>query len=132
MHILIGLVVGLAVITLLIIGWLNGSLFASVFLSLPPAAYLMIACLQQSSGNNRFYPGWVLICVGTICIVWMPRYLWMRAHHRPWRARPVKSQSAYDAGVAFANGLFRDDTIRAKATTVLRIAGPVSGPASER
>jgi FtsH-binding integral membrane protein len=76
MHVLIGLVVGLAITTVLLIGWARGNLFACVFLSLPPTAYLLIVCLQQSGNvHNNFYPGWVLACVGLICVVWAPRHL---------------------------------------------------------
>lgn len=93
MHILIGLVIGLGVTTVLLIAWARGSLFASVFLSLLPAAYVLIACLQQISGGNNFYPGWVLVCIGLIAVAWLPRYRLLRAMRGPaypvYRAPPA-------------------------------------------
>lgn len=83
MHILIGLVIGLGVATILLITWARGSLFACVFLSLLPAAYVLLACLQQISGGNNFYPGWVLACLGLIGIIWLPRYRLLRAMRGP-------------------------------------------------
>jgi hypothetical protein len=77
MHILIGL----AVATLLIIGICVGNLFACVFLSLLPAAYLLLAVGLGTTNSG----GWALACVVLLCVIWGPRYLRIRASQRVYR-----------------------------------------------
>lgn len=66
MHILIGM----AVTTVLIIGWAMGNLFCAVFLSLAPAAGALIL-LAQKTGPSP----WALACFALIAVIWAPRYL---------------------------------------------------------
>jgi membrane protein implicated in regulation of membrane protease activity len=74
MHILIGM----AVATLLIIGCFAGNLFVCVFLSLAPALGALIFFAQTPA-----QPGWGLVCIGVVCVIWLPRYLRLRAYNRP-------------------------------------------------
>jgi hypothetical protein len=81
MHILIGM----AVATLLVIGVAVGNLFACVFLSLLPAAYLALA-LTVGTTNSE---GWAIACVVLLVVIWGPRWLRLRAYNRPAKLRRV-------------------------------------------
>jgi hypothetical protein len=79
MHILIGM----AIASILIIGWAMGNLFCAVFLSLAPAAGAIIL-LAQKTGPSP----WALACFALIAVIWAP--IWLRAarhriESRVWR-----------------------------------------------
>jgi hypothetical protein len=86
------IIIGMAVATLLIIGWGYGSLVACVFLTLAPAAALLIFALQHLSRGHPSDPVWILVCIGLIAIIWLPRHLRLRAMRGPvypvYRAPP--------------------------------------------
>jgi uncharacterized membrane protein len=103
MHILIGM----AVATLLIIGVAVGNLFACVFLSLLPAAYLALA-LTVGTTNSE---GWAIACFVLLCVIWVPRWLRLRAANRAYvrmLPKPPKSQRAHNAGAAVAAWIRND------------------------
>ena len=66
MHILIGLLLGLAVASVIIILWAQGSLFACVFLSIPTGLGLLFFISDT--------PVIGLICVLLLAGIWAPRY----------------------------------------------------------
>jgi hypothetical protein len=75
--------IGLTVATLLIIGCFAGNLFVCVFLSLAPALGALIFFAQTPP-----QPGWGLVCIAVICVIWLPRYLRLRAHKRVYSLSP--------------------------------------------
>jgi len=75
MHILIGM----AVATVLIILWAQGSLFACVFLSLAPALGALIFLIQSPHASP-----WWLACVALIVVIWTPRYVLLRRERAVW------------------------------------------------
>jgi hypothetical protein len=82
MHFLIGAMIGLAIATVLIIGWAAGNLFACVFLSIPTALAMLIFAIQSPSNV-----GWTLACAGALCIIWTP-YMARRQAARPIYFQP--------------------------------------------
>jgi len=70
MHVLFGL----AVATVLIIGWGYGNLFACVFLSIPVTLGLLVFIAQTPAS-----PGWALACGMLLAAIWAPRRMRLRA-----------------------------------------------------
>ena len=92
------ILIGMAVATLLIIGWAYGSLAACVFLTLAPAAALLIFALQHVGNGHPSPPVWILVCVFIIWAIWLPRHLRLRAIAYPdYRVRlpPVKQDISF-------------------------------------
>jgi hypothetical protein len=73
MHILIGILIGMGVAATLIILWVQGNLFACVFLSIPPALGLLIFTLQDGT-NSPNHVDWAIACLALLAVVWMPHY----------------------------------------------------------
>jgi hypothetical protein len=135
------ILVGMAVASLLIIGIAVGNLFACVFLSLLPAAYLLLAITVGTTNSE----GWALACVVLLCVIWGPRWCYLQPYRRAHRPPvPPKSKRAYDAGQATARAFYGDgDPELARAflrTPLLRdgarsvaplTSGPAVGPATK-
>jgi hypothetical protein len=132
------IVLGMAVASLLIIGVAVGNLFACVFLSLLPAAYLLL-CIVAGTHNSE---GWAFASAVLLCVIWAPRYCYIQSYRRAhMRPVPPKSKRAYDAGQATARAFYGEsDPELARAfirTSLLRggvrlgappPAGPAAGP----
>ena len=100
MHILFGL----AVATVLVIGWFAGNLFVCVFLSLPLGAIAAVFLLQTPSNGL-----WALVFAALVAGVWMPRYLRIRAAgpryvvmRRPWGLKGQFRPFIKEAGAVVA------------------------------
>jgi hypothetical protein len=78
MHILIGLLIGLAVTTALIILWTSGNLFACVFLSIPPGLGLLVIAMR----DDPALPIYPTLCLGSLVVIWAPRYFLYRRSRR--------------------------------------------------
>jgi hypothetical protein len=103
MHILIGM----AIVSLLIIGCFVGNLFVCVFLSLTPAVGALIFLAQTTP-----QPGWALACLAVICVIWLPRYLRLRACRRFYSLSPPP---------ALAHRFYPDPTPADHATDLIEI-----------
>jgi hypothetical protein len=76
MHILIGLVIA----TALIIMWFHGGLFACVFLSIVPGAFLLLCIVETFAGNmGNLEVIWALGCAGLLAGIWAPRLFRLQA-----------------------------------------------------
>lgn len=95
MHILIGM----AIAALLIYGVAVGNPFACVFLSLLPAAYLLIAVTAGTTNSE----GWAIACVVLLVVIWGPRWLRLRAYNRPAKACLPELAWAENARIDFLN-----------------------------
>jgi hypothetical protein len=91
MHILIGLILALAVITVLLIGCFYGNLFACVFLSILPGGFLLLCCVERGLGGLPD-PLWALASIALLAGIWAPRY--QRRHQAPGHRHPAVGQKA--------------------------------------
>ena len=79
MHILIGL----AIATVLVIGWWHGNLFVCVFATLPISMF-MAAVLAGGPDPNHQSIVLFMLSLGALVLVWLPRYLQRRRRY-PWQ-----------------------------------------------
>ena len=70
MHILIIL----AVITTLLLGYFYGNLLVCVALSILPSAWLLLCCVELLLGGTPD-PLWALVSIALLAGIWTPRYL---------------------------------------------------------
>jgi hypothetical protein len=62
------ILIGLAIATVAVIGWLYGNLFVCVFLTLPVAAL----CVLSTTSNGPDASSWTVGCIVTLIIIWAP------------------------------------------------------------
>jgi hypothetical protein len=70
---MIHILIGMAVATVLIILWAQGSLFACVFLSIPPGVVLLLFIKETISRAPPGGPIWPIACVALLLGIWAPR-----------------------------------------------------------
>lgn len=63
----------LAIITVIAILWLAGSLFAAIFLTLCALCLAFVGFAFAMAGAASFGSTMILLCVGLLAIVWAPR-----------------------------------------------------------
>ncbi len=73
------ILIGLAIATVLVIGWAKGNLFACVFLSLGLLLGALFSAVIMFSGQDW---GAILfvICLALLAGVWGPRYYYVRRY----------------------------------------------------
>jgi hypothetical protein len=74
----VAILIGLAVATLLVIGWGAGNLFVCVFLSLPVGLAAAVYGITSVDGSRT---GPVLVCLALIGLIWVPRIIRTAATH---------------------------------------------------